>query len=616
MKPLYLPPEPEPEFLLPETLTKQIDALTAQKIDRAEILDYASVVWKQTTATLQALQKGDRNSGLFKGVARLAGFTSPPWSAWTAEQIRAAVTPIVETWDPTAQALHLGTIERGLKCTDPAALPPGMGLFGDLEKRAAATSPTMGPPLSEVADVAERHLLGSILLDPAILEHVALPSASFHNQDRRRMFEAFRAVGTDLVAVLKHLGTREAPLCGWPEVYADLRNAAPPSAANWREYETTILDGAEDRRAHVEIGRAVDRLARGESPRETLARLRDAQIDTADRSPWSRAKRLPQQWLDEAPPPLPMLLTLRSNAEVGHMPRGKVGLLASHGGVGKTSWLTQLAVSIATGHELFEWFCVPSSAVGGVFLALAEEDEPEVWRRVRRRVVDHLDPPLTALEVDRLRENLTVAPLAGADVRLVDDTGATVTPTPAFTALKRLLLATAPPSGWRLIILDPGVLFAGRESEKDNASAAAFMNQLAVLTELPGNPSVMMALHTNKQSAQNDVGAVRGSSAFVDQARWVAQLSRGALETLDGEPVEGIAYQVTKTNYTNERETRFLDYGGVGQLQPHATATGFASTKAAREKKQDDAHRRATDAHRRATNRPLSEVFAEGEVDE
>jgi len=135
MKPLYLVPE-----LAPEKPKGPTDA------DRASLLAHASTVWAQTLATLQALQKGERNPGLYRCVARLAGYTVAPWSAWTAEDIRSACFEVFKAWDvrpgvngaPSAghYDLCIETMGRALQCTEPAELPIGIGLFDDLKREA------------------------------------------------------------------------------------------------------------------------------------------------------------------------------------------------------------------------------------------------------------------------------------------------------------------------------------------------------------------------------------------------------------------------------------------------------------------------------------------------
>src|SRR5262249_22451694 len=95
----------------------------------------------------------------------------------------------------------------------------------------------------------------------------------------------------------------------------------------------------------------------------------------------AHAIELTREGLRASPPPRQYMLRDAKNGN-GVFVQGKVGLLASPGGSGKTWALNQLAISMATG---VSWFgdggWAPVKA-GRVLLALAEEDRAEVERRL------------------------------------------------------------------------------------------------------------------------------------------------------------------------------------------------------------------------------------------
>ena len=62
------------------------------------------------------------------------------------------------------------------------------------------------------------------------------------------------------------------------------------------------------------------------------------------------------------------------------LPLGKVGLLVAPGGTGKSQLALQIAVAVATGGEVADWWQVGEK--GRVLALFAEEDEEELHRRV------------------------------------------------------------------------------------------------------------------------------------------------------------------------------------------------------------------------------------------
>jgi len=80
------------------------------------------------------------------------------------------------------------------------------------------------------------------------------------------------------------------------------------------------------------------------------------------------------RFLDADPPARRWVLT-------DCLPLGKVGLLVAPGGTGKSQLALQLAIAVATGTGLADWWTVGER--GPVLALFAEEDEEELHRRLR-----------------------------------------------------------------------------------------------------------------------------------------------------------------------------------------------------------------------------------------
>lgn len=275
------------------------------------------------------------------------------------------------------------------------------------------------------------------------------------------------------------------------------------------------------------------------------------------------------QWalLTEAPPARRWLLERPDDEtngarNVGVFPLGKVGMLVSAGGVGKTMALCQLALSIATGRKWFDHFHVCQT--GRVLLALGEEDREEIWRRMYQAA--HA-MRLTDAQLELASNNVVAMPLAGRSVALVEGSAGTTTATPMLEALRKRLDAE---HGWRCIIMDPLSRFAGVDTEKDNSAATRFVEVAESLIRSPGGPSVLLAHHTNKTSRTDgsnvNAAHARGASGLTDGVRWVANLESSSADTVN--------FEVTKSNYAPYGPPVTLlrdgDHGGYLRVQTTA----------------------------------------------
>lgn len=311
----------------------------------------------------------------------------------------------------------------------------------------------------------------------------------------------------------------------------------------------------------------------------------------------------PGAWLADDPPrreyllhdaPAPGAFELRGP---GMLPRGKVGILAAAGGVGKTFALTGLALSLVTGARWLGHFPPGDNLRRRVVLVLGEEDEGEVQRRL------HAQARAMELAPSKYGPALAgILALAGAGLdtlaltRPADEPG-----TGAGTAFADGLYAHLEASagaGWDAVILDPLSRFAGPDVETDNAAATRLVQVLERFTKLPGAPAVIVAHHTTKASravSEIEATAVRGSSALSDGARWVGTLDPVVVK---GAKLPGHArFRVAKQNYGVFPDRALLltkPVGGEGGLRAATTEETAALARA-----EEDAERAAGESEGR-----------------
>ena len=290
----------------------------------------------------------------------------------------------------------------------------------------------------------------------------------------------------------------------------------------------------------------------------------EAEVEGAPRpaegDPWARLVPLAAAALTNEPPPRRWLLMRQGqNGDVGMFPAGKVGILSAPGGTGKTMALAGLALAVATGRPWLEAGRAggkgspggrgfPVHRSGRVALLLGEEDAEDILARLyySARLME-----LTADEGELAARRVIVGPLAGEDVSLVTEAGEVSARAEALYA--RLYAMADDNDGWALILVDPLSRFGGIGAEADNALATRAIQALERLTRLPGRPAVLMAHHERKGGGDG-AEAVRGASAIVDGARWVARLS--PVKTRQGNKRWAtkngdlcVSFDVVKTNY-------------------------------------------------------------------
>ena len=264
------------------------------------------------------------------------------------------------------------------------------------------------------------------------------------------------------------------------------------------------------------------------------------------------------------------------------IPGGIVGLVVAPGGVGKTSWLVELIMRTAAGQsfDALGWslgtyrnrYGQPVTPKFSVMAVLAEEDETGRNDGCRRVWADQPHARKTyndALDRMRIWYGAGQDTALGEQVQLDDPIRGRVT-TVQGSAFHAQLCAYARQTGPALIVLDPiNQLLPAGMSENDATSAAAIIrlaNEIrnaaeeGMLANLPDDeksnahaypmPTVLLAHHENKGGA-GTVAAVRGSTAFVDNARLVIQMSSEWVRVMgQKEKDQYTIWKVIKTNYT------------------------------------------------------------------
>lgn len=257
---------------------------------------------------------------------------------------------------------------------------------------------------------------------------------------------------------------------------------------------------------------------------------------------------------------------------VGVLPLGKVGLLASAGGVGKTMALCQLAISVATGRPWFgpDGWHVPLEGQGRSLLLLGEEDEDEA----HRRLYDAAEAlGLTDQERALCSARIDVIPLAGVASALTHSAKGETVDTAALEALRRGLADRAGPEGWRLVVVDPLSRFADADAEIDNSAATRFVQAIESLAKVNGEgrtgPAVLVTHHTSKGSRKDgdaSGNAIRGATALIDGVRWGATLEVLTPIVEDEPGFECVRVANVKSNYSAMAPPLYLRRGAFGRL--------------------------------------------------
>lgn len=462
-----------------------------------------------------------------------------------------------------------------------SVVPPWGEVPDELEYGTPPTAPTAASATSSLTPPhsleAERECLGAPLVDARALDVLAqeLTPDDWYFDRHRHLFVAMMALRAEAITVdpvtlrqrLIDLGVYER--IGGGRAISELLDLAGVTR-NVAQYARIVRDKARLRRV-IDAARAVEVAAYQDiadvdafvrSSSEQIARtLADVTPAPAiDVRSLEEAGEL--DWLTEPPPRAEALLTHGDGQRQAlMMPARRVALLAAAGGVGKTYALVQLAIAIATGTQWLGSYNVARK--GRVLLALAEEDMPEIRRRlyVGAKVLGRRGDEGVDYLLGEVRRNVVPLALMGRDVAFLGPEGA--------TRWHAELVAKLSESTWRAVILDPLSRWGGPEIETDAHAATRVVQLLEQLTALPGEPGVIVAHHTNKGALRDggdrNAAVVRGHSALVDGARWV-----GFLERLTDRGRGRSRLSVVKSNYGPTPAALELTRDESGAMRPCA----------------------------------------------
>lgn len=228
---------------------------------------------------------------------------------------------------------------------------------------------------------------------------------------------------------------------------------------------------------------------------------------------------LNKDWLFQKPDKEKSVLRSLTNELV--IPQGDVGLFIAAGGTGKTQLLMQLTASLATGSKWLDYF-VRGDAEGKVVYIFGEEGLSRIKRRFQR-IFNDLN--FDEKQIRMFDENVCFLSMHKIQSTFSDQDNS------FQKRIFKYLNKHAGKNGWSLVILDPASRFLPKDAEVDNASATAFIRECEKLSELPGNPTILVSHHVNKSSINgaklfsdefdSNQAASRGASGLVDGARFV-----------------------------------------------------------------------------------------------
>ncbi len=253
---------------------------------------------------------------------------------------------------------------------------------------------------------------------------------------------------------------------------------------------------------------------------------------------------------------------------------GTVGMIVGPGGVGKTTFLIQLAMSLAAGNSIGCGLPFKTETPGKVVLVAAEETASILSHRlhaINRYVMEELsgsflDGVTPTTVMDSWTHNLCIVPTSSASHYLTNGD--------EVTQFYKDLCALA--KGARLIIVDPLRRLHGGD-ENDSSAMTDMVQALERLARQTG-AAVVVAHHANKvfvSGAGNAASASRGSSALTDGVRWQVNLSKppgDSEEGGDGVPSSIVRLEFVKTNYLASQRPMLFRRTCDGVLMVDASA--------------------------------------------
>ena len=253
-----------------------------------------------------------------------------------------------------------------------------------------------------------------------------------------------------------------------------------------------------------------------------------------------------EDWLFEEPSEeLAVLRSIYGKELV--IPQGDVGLFVAAGGTGKTQLLMQLVAALGTDTKWLDLF-VQGETKGRICYVFGEEHKKRTQRRFQK-----VFKSLNFSKEQRLKfiKNVILCPMHKLNATFSKEEDS------FQKELTDFLNKNSNEDGWSLIILDPASRFLPKDAEIDNAAATAFIRECEKLSDLAGNPSILISHHVNKssmggakmftQESDSNQSASRGASGLVDGARFVINVDNILKEDW-----------LLKTQYANKRLLKII----------------------------------------------------------
>jgi len=233
---------------------------------------------------------------------------------------------------------------------------------------------------------------------------------------------------------------------------------------------------------------------------------------------------------------------------------GTVGLLTSPGGAGKSMLALQIATDIATGRDDLHLGVEKTGSV----LFLAGEDPANVLHQRLHDLSLHFSPD----DRHKISSRCDIRATLGVDTNIMSDRW--------FTWIKEQS------KGRRLVVIDTLSRFH-HLNENDARDAKQIMSRLEQISA-EMNASILVLHHVSKASAMNGEGdaqqAARGSSVFVDNARWASFLAGMTPKEAKDKRIDEsnrrkyVRWNISKQNYCAPVTDKWFERSHGGVLVP------------------------------------------------
>lgn len=413
---------------------------------------------------------------------------------------------------------------------------------------------------------AEQSVIGALLLDNCAWIRIAelVSVEDFSQDDHRRILRHIleligQGYAADVVTVCESISrSNETDQTGGMAYLGEIANATP-SAANIASYAKVVREHSKQREL-LAITAQIQALAlrTASIPADLLARLQ--QVSVPDKQRISVVPLDITACLTTEPAPLDFVLP-------GFL-AGTVGGLVSPGGTGKSIFALEVALSIALDVAAGDILHLGIERHGEVTI-LAGEDPGVALHHRLRAIARHM--PSDAVE--SVAGQLRIVPTVGYDIDIMRPD--------SYRWIQDLA------AGQRLLIIDTLSRFH-RLDENDTADAKAVMTRMEVLARETG-ATILFLHHVSKAAALGGMGdlqqAARGSSVFVDNARWLSfvatmtPLEAEQFEVAEEKRRHFVRWNISKENYAEPISDRWYhrEEGGVLVPTEMRKPTGIAS---------------------------------------